>query len=746
MRNLLMKTVLTLGLVCFCCAEMAALPAWGDNYQVVKYTNSIYKLQDKWNTISMSNYYLYYDAENGTWGTTQTLPTSDLAEDWKNYLFATKNYNTTTSTEDIICANGKYLAIDAEGNLTASDEQYIWQYKTNNPFAIQNNNQYIYIDNGVLKVGTIEEGVEFPEWSRASYNLIAPNQANYHFTQGNYTYTITKKATTSTPGEVTVKLANNNVTNAVIASSVEDAGYTYNVTSIGQFAQDGNFPGTFPYGDNCNSPQTYASFDSHPVNRYNPTLKSVTFEEPCHVTTIESYAFDGCDALTSFTVPYSVTTLGSYAFYLCRHMTSFYFQTNEEGETQITKINERTFKFCESLKSLELPEGITETGKEALQFNISMTTLKLPNSLTTIGSHFMCSAISLSTLTIPANVTYIAGSAFHGCESLRTVYLLGPASALQPGTDERNKTFGKNRSYCADGVHDCIFYTTMDYIETYQNADTWNEVDGDNGKNTIGNFLRAPIPNTRTLQKGQWATICFAKLPDTEAEFNAIFGDKGVDSEEGWKVAIMVKAEVDTHSSERGENGEPNLYHTYYKTIPFDEIKINTPYLICPGKTVENYVAWDSKDEENTEFKENMTINHNVVQTASDGARVYMVGRILGVDELYPDDIYFKAKSEVGTDMVIGGFYQVQNGIKVKLGACRAYWHIYQNGVKSSDSSLGGAKQINNSEVDAINEISNDIRIVVGGIYDMNGRKLNVSQDQLPKGMYIMNGKKVYNQ
>jgi hypothetical protein len=35
-----------------------------------------------------------------------------------------------------------------------------------------------------------------------------------------------------------------------------------------------------------------------------------------------------------------------------------------------------------------------------------------------------------------------------------------------------------------------------------------------------------------------------------------------------------------------------------------------------------------------------------------------------------------------------------------------------------------------------------EVRVVVEGIYDLNGRKLDIAPEELPKGVYIVNGKK----
>jgi hypothetical protein len=36
-----------------------------------------------------------------------------------------------------------------------------------------------------------------------------------------------------------------------------------------------------------------------------------------------------------------------------------------------------------------------------------------------------------------------------------------------------------------------------------------------------------------------------------------------------------------------------------------------------------------------------------------------------------------------------------------------------------------------------------DSRVVIGGIYDLQGRKLDIDESELPQGLYIVNGKKV---
>ena len=68
---------------------------------------------------------------------------------------------------------------------------------------------------------------------------------------------------------------------------------------------------------------------------------------PDGVTTIGSFAFDGCSSLTSITVPNSVTTIGEMAFYGCSSLTSISLP-NMFGRDGDTTIGKYAFKNCGS--------------------------------------------------------------------------------------------------------------------------------------------------------------------------------------------------------------------------------------------------------------------------------------------------------------------------------------------------------------------------------------------------------------
>ncbi|MCQ2112609.1 MAG: leucine-rich repeat domain-containing protein [Bacteroidaceae bacterium] len=599
---------------------------------------------------------------------------------------------------------------------------------------------------------------------------------------------------------------------------------------------------------------------------FNPNLVSVEFEEGCKIKTIQNDAFCGCWNLESFSVPFSVEEIKNGAFGGCINMKSFQFAVGEvngiENRTKLTYIADSLFIHCESLTSLRIPEGISKIGNRSFQYMLRINKMELPSTLTEIGGEFMCTALSLTSISIPASVTKIGGSAFHGCEALSDVYLLGPPSSLKMNGEYSNvKTFGSNNAYCAKALNNCTFHVLPQYLyskeeiaagyrskkptdEGYKEAyngtyssdilNSWGTVDGDNSETARadGNYFTSTFPEVKkTYVPGQWVTFCmpeseiFFEITDADGKLaNQSFVDLNEETkakvqkeqsseidptpggqenfvkerpaattdaasgflkynfEYGWdkydgfgpgcEVAIMTDAWEDAI--------DPNLYHARFDLINIDQIQPNTPYLICPmleegaSQADLNICLWTDEDMRRKEFVDNMgayphTITKHTEGTHKDSklnpghkkpAYVNMIGQIdRGLtNALQPYDIYFKSAGPgwvTDSKRHIGDFKMVPEGGTTYLHSCSAYWNVVveegklNSGGYVSQVKLGSVAEFDAVPADptAINEIQNDkpARIVVDGIYDMNGRKLDVDQSQLPQGMYIVNGKKVLN-
>ena len=155
----------------------------------------------------------------------------------------------------------------------------------------------------------------------------------------------------------------------------------------------------------------YCAFDDY------SSLESVTFGENSELTSIGSWAFDGCDSLTSIEIPSSVTSIGEWAFSDCSSLESVAFGENSE----LTSIGRDAFSSCSNLTSIEIPSSVTSIGVQAFMNCSSLESVAFGENseLTSIGSSAFLGCDSLTSIEIPSSVTSIGEGAFSGCIGLR---------------------------------------------------------------------------------------------------------------------------------------------------------------------------------------------------------------------------------------------------------------------------------------------------------------------------------------
>ena len=91
------------------------------------------------------------------------------------------------------------------------------------------------------------------------------------------------------------------------------------------------------------------------------------------------------------------------------------------GDYKVTAIGKKAFEFDEEIKSIIIPESVTEIGKDAF-CNSSLEEIKLPSTIRKIDEGaFACTYIS--EITIPEGVREISVSLFEECENLKSVSL-----------------------------------------------------------------------------------------------------------------------------------------------------------------------------------------------------------------------------------------------------------------------------------------------------------------------------------
>ena len=137
------------------------------------------------------------------------------------------------------------------------------------------------------------------------------------------------------------------------------------------------------------------------------------------VTSIGSYAFNGCSGLTSVTIPNSVTAIGSSAFKGCTGLTSVTIGNS------VTSISSSAFSGCRSLESVTIGNSMTSIGNYAFSECTSLTSVTIPNSVTSIGSSAFSGCSGLTEVNFNATNCTTMGEfyfpVFKGCSSLTTI-------------------------------------------------------------------------------------------------------------------------------------------------------------------------------------------------------------------------------------------------------------------------------------------------------------------------------------
>lgn len=133
------------------------------------------------------------------------------------------------------------------------------------------------------------------------------------------------------------------------------------------------------------------------------------------------YAWFRNTAVTSVTLPSGITSIGSYAFNGCSSLALI------ELPSGITSIGDDTFYGCTSLALTELPSGITSIGSYAFRNCTSLALTELPSGITRIGDYAFYGISSILSLTIPiATPPTIGNSVFSG-----TYPIYVPAEAVE---------------------------------------------------------------------------------------------------------------------------------------------------------------------------------------------------------------------------------------------------------------------------------------------------------------------------
>ena len=290
------------------------------------------------------------------------------------------------------------------------------------------------------------------------------------------------------------------------------------------------------------------------IQKCNSDKSNIDIPESIHgypVKEIADGAFSDCINLKSIKIPDSVTDIGRNAF-----------------------------SGCSSLTEVTLPNGITEIKGGTFSGCSSLTNVKIPSGVTIIGDKAFQNCGSLVNINIDNNITIIADNAFEGCEILVSVELniRFPNAVPKPAWLEAYKRvyardndrhrycfIGKSNTgvpYLAKSSGGLDYYNGSEVISLcYSQHIEYNPV-----TNKVSEFRRTSLPNGSgynfyliDLNIGEVELSCSEVTEDWDTGIVKYYGSDSEISEEEY---IRISDEM---SKRFGDDG--NIIETWYDSV-----------------------------------------------------------------------------------------------------------------------------------------------------------------------------------
>ena len=148
------------------------------------------------------------------------------------------------------------------------------------------------------------------------------------------------------------------------------------------------------------------------------------------VTSISDNSFRNCNNITSVVIPDGITSIGHYAFSSCAKLKSISIPDS------VDSIGNSAFNSCSYLESIDIRGNVETIDANTFVCCTNLRTITIPDSVTSICKNAFAYCSKLSSITIPDGVISIGDCAFGHCARLLSIDI--PKNVIYIGVNAFN--------------------------------------------------------------------------------------------------------------------------------------------------------------------------------------------------------------------------------------------------------------------------------------------------------------------